>query len=35
MKDLDTAECANLVDKAINECATDEEVKALVEKELG
>ena len=35
MKDLDTAECAKLVDKAINECATDEEVKALVEKELG
>ena len=35
MKDLDTAECAKLVDKAINECTTDEEVKALVEKELG
>ena len=35
MKNLDTTECAKLVEEAINNCATNEEVKDLVEAKLG
>ncbi|QLL70849.1 phosphoenolpyruvate--protein phosphotransferase [Lactobacillus sp. 3B(2020)] len=35
MKNLDTTECAKLVEEAINNCATDVEVKDLVETKLG
>ena len=35
MKDLDTNACAKLVEEALDKCATDEEVKQLVEDRLG